>query len=127
MTICLIASIIAIIASAFVFFEHIVISSASIAPLVLIGLSIFQAVLFKLQENEKWDHTNNTAYSTGEVDVDATKLSMKYHALTKIAIIPLLCVFVIYFNTAIKIVVPIAIYLLSFFFVRLLVKFSKNK
>ncbi len=127
MTIYLIVSILAIIVSVFIFFDSIIISSGSICPIVLIGLSILQAIIFKSEYNEPKDHTNATNYSTREMDYEVLRLSMKYHTLTKIAIIPLLCVFIIYFNTVIKIAVPICIYLLSFFPVPLLVKYSKKR
>ncbi len=124
MTIYLIISILATIASVFIFFENIIVSSGSVCPLFLIGLSILQAVIFK---SEKRDHTNETNYSIQELDYESINLSMQYHALTKIAIIPLLCVFIIYFDTAYKIAVSMGIYLLSFLPVRLLVKFRKKR
>ncbi len=124
MAIYLISSILAVVASAFFFFDSIIISSESACPLILIGLSIFQAVLFK---SEKRDYTNTTNYSLEEIDFEAVNLAMQYHALTKIAIIPLLCVFMIYFNPVLKIAIPMFIYLLSFLPIRFLVSLNRKK
>ncbi len=90
MTIYLIISLLAIAISAFVFFESLTVSAFSLVPIVIIALSAFQAVIFNSSAKEENDRTDNTAFSTHEIDCKATKLGMKYHALCKLAIIPLL-------------------------------------
>lgn len=116
----------ALAASIFLFFENIIISSASIVPIGFIGISILQAIVFKSLENEKKDHENYITFSTHEIDAEAEKLSIKYHILTKLSIIPSLCLFVIYFDSTWNIIFPICIYFLSFLPVRHLVKYSEK-
>ncbi len=125
MTIYLIISLLAVVISVFVFFESLTISALSIVPTVIIVLSALQAAIFNSSANKENDRTDNTAFSANEIDCKAVKLGMKYHALCKLAIIPLLFIFVLYFGTAVKIAIPIIIYILSFLPVRLLVKYAK--
>ncbi len=127
MVIYLIVSLIAIAISVCFFFDYLVITSASILPLGLSALSVLQAVVFLLLSHEPSDHTNETSYSMLETDHKTEKSGLKYHALTKLAIIPLLCIFIIYFSTAWKIAVPLCVYFLSFVPVRLLVKMAQKK
>ncbi len=125
MTIYLITSLLATVISAFIFFESLTISAFSLVPIVIIALSAFQAVIFNSSAKEENNRTDNTAFSTHEIDHKAAKLGMKYHALCKLAIIPLLFIFVIYFDTAWKLFLPLFIYILSYLPVRLLVKYAK--
>ncbi len=125
MTVYLIVSLLAIALSAFIFFESLTISAFSLVPIAIIVLSVFQAVIFNSSANEENGRTDNTAFSTHEIDHKAAKLGMKYHALCKLAIIPLLFIFILYFGTALKLALPLIIYILSYLPVRPLVKYAK--
>ncbi len=105
--------------------EALSLNSASVVPLVLIAVSVLQIVVFKEQEAE--DRIQNTTYSTREPDHAAIKQGLRYHAAAKLAVIPLFCPFVLYFDTVWKIVVPIGIYLFSFFVSPVLLKMFPNR
>ncbi len=127
MAVYLIVSMLALVASIFVCFDYVFISSASMVPLALIAISIFQAFIFKSLEKDAGDYTSETAYSTSEIDYDARQRGMKYQALSKLAVIPLLALFIIYFGSVWKFAAPILIYCFSYFPTFFIVKFGKNR
>ena len=107
------------------FWKQIIVSGASLFPIIIALISIIQSVIFKSYWNS--DNSENTAFSLREIDDESYKASMKWHYICKSIIIPTFMVFVIFFNNTIKIVIPISIYFMSYLPVRLLVKFDHKK
>ena len=130
MLIYFIISIVSIIISFFAFMDSIIINEFSLCPAVLIGVSFLQAMIFKSNAFNDDDGllTNTTAYSIREprVDIDAYRKNMKYHYICKMVIIPVLLLFVIHFNSILKIVASISMYLLSFMPVKILARIDKK-
>ncbi len=124
MTIYLIISLLSLAASVLLLIEHVTINAASAVPLALAALSLLQALIFKSAADAD-DRADNTAYSLHEIDRTASGLAVRYHMLAKLAVIPLLCVFILYFGSIAKIAAPIAIYILSFLPAPLLVRLKK--
>ena len=124
----MIVSHLAILGSLFLFWREISLSPLSLVPLVLIGLSLLQMLLFK-EQGEADDRLDNTAYSLyedGLTSADRTRL-MELHRIVKLAILPLLAVFCLYFGTIVKIIVPTVIYALSFVAVRVVFLWQKKR
>ncbi len=121
MTLYYILSFAALIASLPFAREQLCISGGSVIPLSLIAVSILQALLFKSAEHEQSD-LQGLNYSREEIDRAALRLGMKYHALTKLIVIPPLCVFIVYFDSVWKGLASVGLYLLSYLPVRFLVR-----
>ncbi len=101
--------------------EQIVINKGSLTPIILSVISLFQVLTFKDAENGEYDSNN---YSLIDIDMDAYKKSLKYHKICKIASVPLMLYFTVFFGTVIKAVCSVAIYILAHFPPKLLVKFE---
>ena len=103
----------------FAFWKFIIVNIASICPLFLIFLSLLQAMTFISSVNSANNGESETSYSTSN-----TLTNKEYntlfciHGFTKIAIIPIMLVFTIFFSSALKIIIPIAVYIASFLFAR---------
>ncbi len=126
MIIYLTVSLLAVAGSVFIFFDHLMITNISLLPLGLSALSVLQVIIFLLLSREPSDHTNETSYSMRETDHKAEQFALKYHALSKLAILPVLCIFIFYFGTAWKIAIPLIVYFLSFVPPRLFVNRKKG-
>jgi len=101
----------------------------SLAPLVLIFVSLLQISVFRSYakpDAELW-RTDNTMYSSREVDQEAYRIGMKYHSLCKMAILPLLCALIFYGSGILKILLAVAVYLLSFLPMKFFVRWEKKK
>ena len=119
MVVYFIVTMLVICASFFLFFNSVVINWASLIPVILVLISFLQAMIFKsyAKGNEEDLSADNTAYSIG----------MKWHYVCKMIVIPLLLLFVIYFSSVYKVILPILIYALSYMPVKFLVKAEQNK
>ncbi len=113
MTVYLTVSLLALLASLPLASAFICLSPASAVPLALIGLSIFQAILLRSMENEQSD-LHGLNYSRAEKDPAIERHGMMWHTRTKLAIVPPMCVFILYFGTPWKVTVPVVLYCLSF-------------
>ncbi len=104
-----------------------VFNASSAIPIALIVISLLQSVVFSSISKQKFDPTNATSYSLSEVDYKKATTAMKYHSLVKLAIVPLMCPFIIYFNGIVKAVASLCIYILSYLAVRPLINKFENK
>lgn len=129
MIVYLIVTMLVICASFFLFFNSVVINWASLIPVILVLISFLQAMIFKsyAKGNEEDLSADNTAYSFVEIDKKAYYIGMKWHYVCKMIVIPLLLLFVIYFPSVYKVILPILIYALSYMPVKFLVKAEQNK
>lgn len=129
MVVYFIISILVICFSGLVFFENIVINGLSLLPIILALISFLQAMIFKsyASGDEEDLPTDNTAYSFIEIDKKSYRSGMKWHYVCKMAVIPLLLLFVVYFSAVYKVILSILIYVLSYIPVKLLVKLERNK
>ena len=79
----------------------------------MIFLSLIQTVTFVSASSEISPH--DTAYSANNtLSLEEFKLLCKIHAMAKVLIIPALVVFIFFFSTLWKLVIPIVIYVASF-------------
>lgn len=116
----------AILASLFPLWNHVNIHALSIAPIVLMLVSLLQISVFR--SYAKPDTTiDNTMYSSREVDQEAYRIGMKYHSLCKLIILPLFFALIFYGSGILKIALAAAVYLLSFLPVKILVRREQKK
>lgn len=112
-------STLAVIVSVFAFWKFIIVNIASICPLFLIFLSLLQAMTFISSANAANNGENETSYSAGNSLKNNEYYTLfRIHGFTKIAIIPILLVFTIFFLSVLKIIIPIVIYIASFLLAR---------
>ena len=118
-----------LIASCFVFRSWLVLNPLSLAPAILILVSLFQALIFRYYANAEKDElsADNTAYSMNDLDFDAYRKGMKWHSVCKAVIIPPLILFAIFFSAPVKVIGSILLYVLSYFPVKLLVRLEQKK
>lgn len=122
-----ILSFLVIFISLFVFHNHIIIGSGSWVAIILVLVSILQSFVFKsFTKNEEVHLVNNTAFSLYEMDLKLYQIGMKWHYRFKLIIVPILCIFILYFEDLWKILLSIIIYILSYIPVRLIVKIENN-
>lgn len=129
MTVYLCISFVAIVLSLFPFWSYVNIHVLSFAPIVLIFVSLLQISVFRSYakpDAELW-RTDNTMYSSREVDQEAYCIGMKYHSICKLVILPPLCALIFYGNGIFKISVSAVLYLLSFLPVKFLVRWEQKK
>ena len=118
----------AILLSLFPFWSYVSIQVLSLAPLVLIFVSILQISIFRFYAKPDAElPPDNTSYSSREIDKEAYRIGMKYHSLCKMAILPLLCALIFYGSGILKILLAVAVYLLSFLPVKFFVRWEKKK
>ncbi len=128
MAVYLCISLVAIVCSLVPFGEYVHIQSLSLAPIVLIFVSLLQISIFRSYAKPDAElPTDSTSYTTREVDKVAYRIGMKYHALCKMAILPPLCALIFYGNGIFKITVSVALYLLSFLPVKFLVRWEQKR
>ena len=119
----------ALLISLFLLWSYVKIHVLSLAPLVLIFVSLLQISVFRSYakpDTELWT-TDNTMYSSREVDQEAYRIGMKYHSLCKLSILPLLCALIFYGSGILKILLAVAVYLLSFLPVKFFVRWEKKR
>jgi hypothetical protein len=119
----------ALLISLFLLWSYVNIHVLSLAPLVLIFVSLLQISVFRSYakpDTELWT-TDNTMYSSREVDQEAYRIGMKYHSLCKLSILPLLCALIFYGSGILKILLAVAVYLLSFLPVKFFVRWEKKR
>ncbi len=126
MTIYFIVSFLALLTSLPLGRAFICLSPASAVPLVLISLSIFQAVLFKSMENEQND-LHGLNYARAEIDSAAYRRGMTWHARTKLAVLPPMAVFVLYFSAPWKVLISTGLYVFSFVAARMLAQRARKE
>ena len=109
----------AIIIAAIAFWKFININAASICPLFLAFLSLLQIMTFISSANSADEGETETAFldQNGLTRIEQSVL-FRIHGLTKIAILPSLVVFSIFFSPVYKIIIPIATYIASFLVAR---------
>lgn len=108
-----------VIVLAFAFWKFIIVNIASICPLFLIFLSLLQAMTFISSANSAKNDENETSYSTNNTLTNKEYYTLfRIHGFTKIAIIPILLVFTIFFSSVLKIIISIAVYIASFLLAR---------
>ena len=119
-------STLAAIISVFSFWKFINVNIASICPLFLVFLSILQIMTFISSAKSAESSESETSYSEhNELTRNEQAALFRIHGLTKIAILPILSVFAIFFPSVYKIILPIAIYVASFLLAKLF--FIKTK
>ena len=108
-----------VIISGFAFWKFIIINVSSICPLFLIFLSLLQTMTFISSANSANNGESETSYSTTNTLANKEYYTLfRIHGFTKIAIIPILVVFTIFFSSVLKIIIPIVIYIASFLLAR---------
>ena len=108
-----------VIVSGFAFWKFIIINVSSICPLFLIFLSLLQTMTFISSANSANNGESETSYSTTNTLSNKEYYTLfRIHGFTKIAIIPILLVFTIFFSSVLKIIIPIVIYIASFLLAR---------
>lgn len=112
-------STLALIISVIAFWKSININAASICPLFLAFLSLLQIMTFISSANSADEGETETAYSdqNGLTRIEQSDL-FRIHGLTKIALLPLLALFAVFFSSVYKIILPIVIYIVSFLVAR---------
>ena len=116
------ASTLVVLASTVVFWKFISVNVASICPLFLVFLSLLQAMTFISSAKSAENGESETAYSAhNELTRDEQAALFRVHGLTKIAVLPMLLIFAIFFQSVYKIILPIVIYVASFLLARLVV------
>ena len=119
-------STLAAIISIFAFQKFININIASICPLFLVFLSLLQIMTFLSSAKSAESCESETSYSEhNELTRNEQAALFRVHGLTKIAILPILSVFAIFFPSVYKIILPIVIYVASFLLAKLF--FIKTK
>ena len=119
-------STLAAIISVFASWKFINVNIASICPLFLVFLSILQIMTFISSAKSAESGESETSYSAhNELTRNEQAALFRIHGLTKIAILPILSVFAIFFPSVYKIILPIVIYVASFLLARLF--FIKTK
>ena len=119
-------STLAAIISVFAFWKFINVNIASICPLFLVFLSILQIMTFISFAKSAESGESETSYSAhNELTRNEQAALFRIHGLTKIAILPILSVFAIFFPSVYKIILPIVIYVASFLLAKLF--FIKTK
>lgn len=112
-------STLAAIISVFAFWKFINVNIASICPLFLIFLSLLQIMTFISSAKSAENGESETAYSEhNDLTQNEQATLFRVHGLTKIAILPILVVFAIFFSSVYKIILPIVIYIASFLVAR---------
>ena len=115
-----------VIVSILVFWKLSIVNVASICPLFLIFLSLLQAMTFISSANSAKNDENETSYSTNNTLTNKEYYTLfRTHGFTKIAIIPILVVFTVFFSSVLKIIVPIVVYIASFLLARII--FAKKQ
>ncbi|MBO5938537.1 MAG: hypothetical protein J6Q82_03450 [Clostridia bacterium] len=128
MTVYLCVSLGAIVCSLIPFWSLINIHALSLAPIVLIFVSLLQISIFRSYAKPDAElPTDSTSYTTREVDKVAYRIGMKYHSLCKLAILPPLCALIVYGSGILKIALAVAFYLLSFLPVKIFVRWEQKK
>ena len=129
MAVCFIASASMACASFFVFSGTVNLGVWSLVPAILILVSVLQALIFRSYANGHEDplSADHTAYSQNEIDKESYQLGMKWHYRCKLAIIPVLILFIIFFPPLYKVIVSVAVYAVSYLPVKLFVRLEKNK
>ena len=128
MIVYMIVSFLAVFGSLFLFWRDLSLSSLSLVPLALMGISLLQMFLFK-EQSETDPSLDSTAYALHEDGLtahDHTRL-MQIHRDARLIILPLLLIFCLYFGAIVKIVAPIIIYALSFVAVRVVFLWQKKR
>ena len=127
MSIYIICSIVFIFVSFLPFHNYIEINYFSLAPVILCLVSILQGCIFKSYSNADEDELrrSNTAYSTIDIDYAAYSNAMRYHGLTKLAIIPLLVLLIFYFYGWLKLLLSLFLYFISYIVSFILVRLKK--
>ena len=129
MTIYMCLSFFSIVISLFVMYPHIVISPISIFPLLLFTISVLEVFLLKGQQNQSVDdyRLNNTAYSFREVDLTKINCSKKWLLMFKKISLPLIFFFALYFNSTIKCLFSILIFVLTYILSRVFVMIENRR
>lgn len=97
---------------------NIVINAASMVSVALILVTVLQVAIFKYYIND--DKESNTAYTAREIDHDMYKRSLIWHYRCKLAVFPIYFFTVFYLDSVWKIILPIMMYVCSYFPVRFL-------
>ena len=101
----------------------------SLVPAILILVSVLQALIFRSYAYGHEDplSADHTAYSPNEIDKESYRLGMKWHYRCKLAIIPVLILFIIFFPPLYKVIVSVSVYAVSYLPVKLFVRLEKKK
>ncbi len=91
------------------------INIASICPLFLILLSVLQSITFFSSAQSSLNEESETAFSSNDnMSREEYSKLFSIHGKIKLCILPFLAIFIFFFSTILKIVVPVLIYILSF-------------
>ena len=113
--------------SVFAFWNFINVNIASICPLFLVFLSLLQIMTFISSAKSVESSESETSYSEhNELTRNEQAILFRVHGLTKIAILPIMLVFAIFFPSVYKIIFPIVIYVASFLLARLVFVKKRN-
>ena len=104
---------------------NIILNAASMVSVALILVSILQAAIFKHYINS--EEESNTAYTTREIDYSMYKRSLAWHYRCKLAVLPVYFYTIFYLDSVWKIILPIVIYVCSYFPVRFLSKYFEPR
>ena len=129
MTIYLCLSFLSIVVSLFVLYPHIVVSPMSVFPLFLFAISVLEVFLLKGQQNQSVDdyRLNNTAYSVREIDLTKINCSKKWLLVFKQMSLPPFFLFALYFQSAIKGLFSILIFVFTYILSRVFVMIENRK
>ena len=123
MTIYWCLSFLSIVISFFAFHSHLVILPISVLPLALLLLSVAEIFLLKGEQSQSIDdyRLNNTTYSFREIDLAKVNCSKKWLLLLKKISLPLFLLFALYFDSAIKCIFSVLIYVSTYILSRVFV------
>ncbi len=107
---------------------HFLINAASICPFLLILLSVIQSITFISSARSALKGESETAFSAyNTLSKDEYAVLFKIHGIDKIVIIPLFVIFIFFFSSFLKILIPILIYILSFLVSKIIFLILCNK
>lgn len=105
-----------------------VINAASICPVFLIFLSVIQSFTFLSSARSALNGESDTAFSVhSDLSREEYAKFFTIHGKAKIYILPFYVIFVFFFSTIFKILVPIVVYILSFVISKIIFILIRNK
>ncbi len=127
MTICFLAELLILVLSLNFFSDYIIVDSFSTAPLMVIGLAVFQAVQLNAYSKPDNDEMRiNWWPQDKSIDEELTKSAMKWQSRCRVAIIPIVLAFVFFLSGGWKCILSVFFLIASHFPVRLLVRMEQK-
>ena len=128
MTIYLLSAFFSFVVAFFIFPHSVNITSMSLLPLCFIVVTAIEISLLKEQQKQSIDdyRLNNTAYSFREIDLNKIICSKKWLFRNKLISIPFLLLFVLYFNSGLK-VLSVLLFVLTYPISRIFVIIENKK